>query len=108
MAILSAFTERKLRSDFAMTGEITLRGKILPVGGIREKVMAARRARLTNVILPAANQKDLVDLPRKALRGMNILFVETIDQVIEHVLLDPPPDGLTRPRLADSDEQDEP
>jgi ATP-dependent Lon protease len=89
-AIVSAFTERKIRCDFAMTGEITLRGKVLPVGGIKEKVLAARRARIRNIILPAQNEKDLVDVPKDALDDMRIHFVKDMQQVLDLVLLDPP------------------
>ena len=105
-AILSAYTERMVRSSFAMTGEITLRGKVLPVGGIREKVMAARRARIYNIILPEANRKDLVELSRKALRDLNIVFVDNMQQVIDQVLLPPPPEGRRRDANREQ-EQDE-
>ncbi len=97
-AIISAFTERKIRSDYAMTGEITLRGKVLPVGGIKEKVLAARRAMIKNIILPAQNRKDLVDIHLKVLRGLNIAFVEDMQQVIDLVLLPAPGEGRQRDR----------
>lgn len=108
IAILSAFTESKVRSAFAMTGEITLRGKVLPVGGVKEKVMAARRLNIKHVILPSHNEKDLVEIPKKALRDLTIYFVDDMQQVIDHVLLEPPPEGRKRDlnRLAD-DEDDE-
>jgi ATP-dependent Lon protease len=102
-AILSAFTERKLRGNFAMTGEITLRGKVLPVGGIKEKVLAARRARIRNVILPAQNKKDLVDVPPEARRDLTFHFVDDMQQVIDLVLLEPPPEGRKR----DAERQEE-
>jgi ATP-dependent Lon protease len=95
-AIISAFTECKVRANFAMTGEITLRGRVLPVGGIKEKVLAAHRARIPNIILPEQNRKDLMDIPDKALREMTIYFVSNIAQVLELVLLPPPPDGRER------------
>lgn len=97
-AIISAFTERKIRSDYAMTGEITLRGKILAVGGIKEKVLAARRAKIMNILLPAHNRKDLVDITPRALRGLNINFVENMQQVMDLILLDPPAEGRQRDR----------
>jgi ATP-dependent Lon protease len=90
IALISALTERKVNSTFAMTGEITLRGKILPVGGIKEKVLAARRARVNNVILPKQNAPDLEELPKEALRQMNIVLVEDMQQVIDAVLREPP------------------
>ncbi len=93
--IISAFTERKIRSDFAMTGEITLRGKVLPVGGIKEKVLAARRALIKHIILPKQNERDLVDVPKDARADMNIYFVENMQQVLDLVLL-PEPEGERR------------
>ncbi len=90
IAMLSVFTERSVRSDVAMTGEITLRGKVLPVGGIREKLMAARRAKIQTIILPQLNERDLVDIPKRAQRDMNLIFVDDIDKIIDTVLLPPP------------------
>jgi ATP-dependent Lon protease len=88
--IISVLTERPVYSRYAMTGEITLRGYILPVGGIKEKVLAARRHRITDVILPADNRKDLTDIPRKALKDLNIHFAETMDDVIDLILAPAP------------------
>ncbi len=95
-AIISAFTERKVRCDYAMTGEMTLHGRVLPVGGVKEKVLSARRARIRNIILPAENHKDLVDLPKHVLRDLDILFVDNMQQVIDSVLLEPPSEGRQR------------
>ncbi len=106
-ALLSALTEQPVRHDFGMTGEITLRGKVLPVGGIKEKVLAARRAKLRNVILPAHNEKDLVDIPKKALRGLNIHLVDDMQQVMDLVLLDPPAEGRKRDLRQRSQEEDD-
>ena len=86
-AVTSAFTERKVNSKVGMTGEITLRGKILPVGGVREKVLAAHRAGLKKVILPEKNLRDLVDVPKKAKSDMEIIGVKHMDQVLEIALL---------------------
>ncbi|MEL7233402.1 MAG: endopeptidase La, partial [Chloroflexota bacterium] len=102
IAIISVFTEQKVRSNYAMTGEITLRGKVLPVGGIREKIMAARRAQITNIIIPEVNQRDLVEIPKQALRNLNIVPVSDMQQVMDLVLHDPPPEG--RARDAESDD----
>lgn len=85
-ALISAFTERKVYKEFGMTGEITLRGRILPVGGVREKILAAHRAGLKSVILPERNQKDLVDVPKKVLSDLKIIPVTHIDQVLEKAL----------------------
>ena len=94
-SMISAFTDRKVRSDYAMTGEITLRGKVLPVGGIKEKVLAARRARIRHIILPKSNERDLVDVPKDARQDMDMHFVENMHQVLDLVLL-PVPEGERR------------
>ncbi len=86
-AIISAFTKRKIRHDVGMTGEITLRGRVLPIGGTREKVLAAHRAELKTVILPRRNVKDLVDVPKKALEDLEIIPVTQMDQVLDVALL---------------------
>ena len=85
-ALISAFTERAVRHDVVMTGEITLRGRVLPVGGIKEKVLAAHRLNIYNVILPAKNREDLVEIPRDARKDMNIILVDHMDQVLEAAL----------------------
>jgi ATP-dependent Lon protease len=77
-----------VRTDVAMTGEITLRGKVLPVGGIKEKVLAARRAGIVNVILPRRNERDLEDIPAQARDEMNFVFVDTVDEVLRHALVE--------------------
>jgi ATP-dependent Lon protease len=90
-ALTSAFTGREVHKEVGMTGEITLRGRVFPVGGVREKVLAAHRAGLKTVILPRRNQKDLVDVPKKARNDLKIIFVEHMDQVLEVALLPPKP-----------------
>lgn len=85
-ALASLLTGRKVRQDVAMTGEITLRGKVMPIGGVKEKVLAARRAGVTTVILPQRNEKDLEDVPPKVREEMQFRFVESIDEVIERAL----------------------
>lgn len=89
-AIVSLLTGRLARHDIAMTGEITLRGKVMPIGGVKEKVLAARRAGIKSVILPEKNRNDLEDVPEELRREMNFIFVETIDDVIKAALLDGP------------------
>ncbi len=96
-ALISAFTERKARKEVAMTGEITLRGKVLPVGGVREKVLAAHRAGLRTIILPERNMKDLVDVPKKVLTDLKIHPVNHMDQVLE-IALYPAPEKPPRRR----------
>ncbi|UCH59182.1 MAG: hypothetical protein JSV61_13310 [Anaerolineales bacterium] len=85
-ALVSAFTAREVRRDVGMTGEITLRGRILPVGGVREKVLAAHRVGLKVVLIPKQNTKDLVDIPKRARSEIKILPVEHMDQVLEIAL----------------------
>ncbi|MFQ3548758.1 MAG: endopeptidase La [Armatimonadota bacterium] len=86
-AIASAFTGRAIRKDIAMTGEITLRGNVLPVGGIKEKVLAAHRAGVSEVILPSENESSLDDLPANVRKGIKFHLVDTADQVLEIALL---------------------
>jgi ATP-dependent Lon protease len=85
--LASLMSGRPTRSDVAMTGEITLRGKVLPVGGIKEKVLAARRAGITTVVLPRRNEHDLEDIAPEALAEMKTIFVDTVDQVLDNVLI---------------------
>jgi ATP-dependent Lon protease len=85
-SLASLLTGRPVRHDMAMTGEITLRGKVLAVGGVKEKVLGARRAGVKTVILPKRNEKDLEEIP-EAVRGeMQFIFVDTIDEVLQHAL----------------------
>jgi ATP-dependent Lon protease len=88
-SLASLLTGRPVRNDVAMTGEITLRGKVLPVGGIKEKVLAARRAGITTVILPRRNESDLEDIPPEVRAEMEAIFVDTVDEVLKHALRDP-------------------
>jgi ATP-dependent Lon protease len=88
-ALVSAFTKRKAYKDVGMTGEITLRGKVLPVGGIRVKVLAAHRVGIKKIIIPKINQKDLIDIPRKALKEIKVFLVEHLDEVLEVALYPP-------------------
>ena len=81
-AIVSAFTQKKVKQRLAMTGEITLRGKVLPVGGIREKILAAKRAGINEIVLCSRNKKDILEIPEKYLEGMTFNYVDTIPEVI--------------------------
>ncbi len=85
-ALISALTGRPVTDDLAMTGEITLRGKILPIGGVKEKVLAAHRAGIHRVLLPEDNRKDLPDIPKHALDKMDITFVKEMDTVLDLAL----------------------
>ena len=82
-ALVSALTRIAVRRDVAMTGEITLRGKVLPIGGVKEKVLAAHRAGVKNIILPKDNEKDLADIPKNVLDALNVYLVETMDEVLK-------------------------
>lgn len=88
MALISLFREKETRKDVAMTGEITLRGEVLPVGGIKEKVLAAKRSGITNVILPALNEKDLVEVSKPLKEDMNFHFVNLIPDALKVVFRD--------------------
>ena len=89
-AIISALTGIPARSDVAMTGEITLRGRILPVGGLKEKVLAAHRAGIAKVIIPAENEKDLADIPDNVKRKVKIVLADHMEQLLEHALVELP------------------
>lgn len=85
-AIISALSGRPVRSDVAMTGEITLRGKVLPIGGVKQKSLAAHRSGIKTLILPAQNKKDLPDIPKDVRKGIRIVWVEKVDEVLQRAL----------------------
>ena len=89
-ALASLFSNTPVRSDVAMTGEITLRGLVLPIGGLKEKSLAAMRAGITTVIIPKQNEKDLVDIPEEAKEKIQFVPVETVDEVLQTALEQPP------------------
>ncbi|OPX27526.1 MAG: endopeptidase La [Candidatus Cloacimonas sp. 4484_140] len=86
-AIISALSQRKVRADYAMTGEITLMGDVLPIGGLEEKLVAAQRAKLKNIIIPKKNFRELTEIPKQIKKGLHIIPVETMDEVLAHALL---------------------
>jgi len=88
-ALISAFANRPVRHDVVMTGEITLHGRVLPVGGIKEKVLAAQRVGITTVIIPQENEKDLMEVPRRARKGLRFITVRTMDEVLQAALREP-------------------
>jgi len=90
-ALVSVLAQRAVRKDVAMTGEITLRGNVLPVGGVKEKLLAARRAKIKTVILPEPNRRDLEDLPQEVRDDLRFVFVEHVRQVFDEALLAPKP-----------------
>ena len=85
-ALISIYTQRRVKHNVAMTGEITLRGLVLPVGGIKEKVLAAKRAGIKSVILPDKNRKDIEEIKPSSLRGLSVTYVKRMEDVIELAL----------------------
>jgi len=108
-ALVSALSKIPVRADVAMTGEITLRGKVLPIGGLKEKLLAAHRGGIKMVLIPGENEKDLAEIPKAILRKLEVRPVETIDQVLELALTDKPkalpaplePKKVEKPEAAD-------
>jgi len=90
-ALVSAFTQTPTRQDVAMTGEITLRGKVLPIGGVKVKLLAAHRAGVKTIVLPKDNEKDLADIPTNVLDTLHLYLVETMDEVLKMALDGPLP-----------------
>jgi ATP-dependent Lon protease len=100
-AMVSSLSQRAIRKDVAMTGEITLRGNVLPVGGVKEKVLAARRARVTKIILPAQNERDMAEVPKELMGEIQFIFVEHVRQVFDIALKErttPPASASPRPK----------
>ena len=91
-AMISALTKIPIRKDVAMTGEITLRGKVLPIGGVKEKLLAAHRAGIGTIIVPKDNEKDLADVPKNVLDQLKIYMVEGMDEVLKQALTGPDSD----------------
>ena len=87
-ALTSLFTQKKVKNRLALSGEITLRGKVLPVGGVREKLLAAKRSGITNIILSGANKKDVLEIPSKYLSGMSFSYVDSMEDVLIKAVLD--------------------
>lgn len=96
VAMISALTGRPIKKDVAMTGEITLRGRVLPIGGIKEKSLAAHRAGIKQIVLPSENEKDLEEIPKHVIKDLTFQFVETMDEVIKLTLDKPQPTKSTR------------
>ena len=87
-SIASALTKRPVRADLAMTGEITLRGRILPIGGLKEKLLAAHRGNISTILIPSENEKDIKEIPKTVLKNINLKLVENMDEVLAEALLD--------------------
>ncbi len=101
-ALISLFNSKPVRNDIAMTGEITLRGKVLPVGGIKEKVLAAYRKGITTVILPEKNRSDIEKIPQEVKEKMKFIFVKEISEVLKEALIDEKPNKKRRTRKSGS------
>ncbi|MFM7487817.1 MAG: S16 family serine protease, partial [Cytophagales bacterium] len=86
-SLASIFTQRKVKSNLAMTGEITLRGKVLPVGGIKEKILAAKRSGIKEIVLSERNKRDIQEIEKSYLKGLMFHYVDTVDEVLKVALL---------------------
>lgn len=106
-ALVSALTKIPVRADVSMTGEITLRGRILPIGGVKEKLLAAHRYNIRTIILPKENEKDIEDVPKEILRSLNIKLVEHMDDVIE-MALEAGPEKIWKGKPVDFEESQSP
>ncbi|HEY3355887.1 MAG TPA: S16 family serine protease, partial [Polyangia bacterium] len=101
-SIVSALLRIPVRRDVAMTGEITLRGRVLPIGGLKEKILAAHRAAIYTVIIPTENERDLKDVPARVMKAMTIIPVQHTDEVLRHALaLKEPAKFLAHPETVD-------
>jgi ATP-dependent Lon protease len=97
-SIASALTRVPVRNEVAMTGEITLRGRVMPIGGLKEKILAAHRNGITTVLVPKENRKDLREIPRRVLKTLRVVLVEHMDDVLREAMVFPEPDTLFGPR----------
>jgi ATP-dependent Lon protease len=97
-ALVSALRRIPVRNDLAMTGEITLRGRVLPIGGLKEKVLAAHRAGIKVVLIPKENEKDIDEIPQQVLKNVTLIQVEHMDEVLKHALVLPDPDTFFKPK----------
>jgi len=106
-SIASALTQRKVRPNVAMTGEITLRGKVLPVGGIKEKILAAKRAGITDIAISQDNKKDIEEIPEIYLKGLTFHYVENVKDVLEFALLDENVDNPVNYTIDDEEKENQ-
>jgi ATP-dependent Lon protease len=97
-ALVSALCRVEVRNDLAMTGEITLRGRVLPIGGLKEKVLAAHRGGIKTVLMPKENEKDVDEIPAQVLKSVTLIQVEHMDEVLRHALVLSDPDAFFRPK----------
>jgi ATP-dependent Lon protease len=104
-ALVSALTKIPVRHDLAMTGEVTLRGNVLPIGGLKEKVLAAHRGGIKKVLIPVENEKDIRDIPSVILKSIEIEMVEHMDQVLRKALLLEDPENYPKKPATPATEQ---
>ena len=97
-ALVSALCRVQIRNDLAMAGEITLRGRLLPIGGLKEKVLAAHRGGIKTVVIPGENEKEISDIPQQVLKNVSLIKVDHMDQVLRHVLVLSDPDSFFKPK----------
>ena len=86
--MLSAITGSKVKSSIAMTGEITLRGRVLPIGGLKEKILAAKTAGMKTILIPKENEKDMEEISKEIKGGLEFYFVESMDEVVKHAFVE--------------------
>ena len=86
-AMLSAITKRPVRADLAMTGEITLRGRVLPIGGLKEKLLAAKKAGIRTALVPAENKPDVMEMDAEITEGLEIIYVSRMEEVLKQALI---------------------
>src|SRR6185295_12403398 len=103
-ALVSALTRIPVYHDVAMTGEVTLRGRVLPIGGLKEKVLAAHRGGIKTVLVPSENEKDIREIPANILRTINLVLVDHMDQVLRRSLVLHDPDAFLRKPEVPEDE----
>ncbi len=96
-ALVSALTRSQVRNDLAMTGEITLRGRVLPIGGLKEKVFAAHRGGIKTILIPRENEKDIEEIPQQILKNIELIKVEHMDEVLRHALVLADPEAFLKP-----------
>jgi len=101
-ALVSALCRVQIRNDLAMTGEITLRGRVLPIGGLKEKVMAAHRGGIKTIVIPKENEKDVEEIPAQVLKNVTIIKVEHMDEILRHALVLSDHDAFFKQRQADA------
>jgi ATP-dependent Lon protease len=86
-SLLSLFTGKKIKRDVAMTGEITLQGRILPIGGLKEKVLAAKRSGISTIIIPEENKKNVKEIPKHLVKGINFVYAKSLDNIVDAALI---------------------